>query len=135
MTIILVIFLILINKTLLFYEYFNMVTKYIFCIQILTLILICYFINKNFNKELYKYNIEFNNLESYQSLNLPCIKCSPTLWEIEQISGISLKQAKLIKKILDSQNRMNKYQFMNELIKIKGIGKKKSLKIAKLFYF
>ena len=109
--------------------------KLIFCIQILIFILSYHLITRNFNKETFNYNLKSNNLESYQSLNLPCISCKPSLWEIEQISGISLNQAILIKNILDNQNRMNKEEFINELLKIKGIGKKKSLKIAKLFYF
>ena len=109
--------------------------KIYFCTQILILIISLYLISKNNEDKVFSYNLKSTNLESYQSLNLPCISCIPSLWEIEQISGINLAQAKKIEKILKNKNRLNKFEFMRELEKIKGIGKKKSSKIAKLFYF
>lgn len=109
--------------------------KIYFCMQILIFIICLYLISKDNEDKVFSYNLKSKDLESYQSLNLPCISCTPTLWEIEQISGVNLDQAREIEKILKKQNRLNKFKFMKELEKIKGIGKKKSRKIAKLFYF
>ena len=72
--------------------------KIYFCTQILILIICLYLISKDNEDKVFSYNLKSTNLESYQSLNLPCISCIPSLWEIEQISGINLAQAKKLKK-------------------------------------
>ncbi|MGI6680944.1 MAG: hypothetical protein ACOX3T_05650 [Bdellovibrionota bacterium] len=112
-----------------------MKAKYVFCLQILIFILVYSILFKMNNDTPFSYNLKAPSLESYQSLNVPCLSYNPSLWEIEQISGVSLKQAKEIKKILDTNKSLTKKEFIDKLIKIKGIGKKKSNKIAKIFYY
>ncbi len=95
----------------------------------------CYFFNKLTETPIIRtYDLKIPKLEDYLAINLPSLEYSPSLWEIQQISGLSLEQAIKIKDILKS-SPSNKLDFILKIEKIRGIGKKKSRKIAKIFFF
>ena len=109
--------------------------KLLFYIKVLTLILVLFLFKKNNNENrILNYDSKHINLEECISLNIPCINYTPSLWEIERIKGLNIKQAKEIKAIL-SLGLQNKEDFKEKLLKIKGIGKKKSNNISGLFYY
>lgn len=108
--------------------------KLFFYIKVLALILILFLFKGNNNKnKIFNYNFKNINLEECISLNIPCVNHTPSLWEIERIKGVNINQAKEIKVIL-SLGLQNKEDFKKELLKIRGIGKKKSNNISGLFY-
>lgn len=110
-------------------------SKYIFCIQILIFLTIYFLIFYSKDLEKVTYKLKNDSLENFQSLNIPCISCVPSLWELEQISGLNLTQSKQIQNILITNPYISKKDFKAKLMEIKGIGKKKSNKISKLFYY
>lgn len=112
-----------------------MKSNYIFCIQILIFIIIYYIIFNHPQIVKLSYNLNSNNLESCLSLNIPCLTYKPTLWELEQISGLTLQQAIEIKRILDKSPQISKIEFKKELLKIKGIGEKKSNNISEMLFY
>ncbi len=109
--------------------------KTFFYLQILFLILVCFVVKElNHQKSFFKYDLKNQNLENCLALNLPCLRYNPSLWEIQNISGLSLTQAIKIKKILKNPPD-NKKDFILKIKKIYGIGEKKSKQIGDIFFF